>query len=393
MTCQPFRSVRRPPVRVRAAGLVFVALLTASCASPSKPSTTASTTGTGSASVTTPITTPPLDQLRATAKNEHDLVIYGNPPADNFAPVLKAFNAVYPGINVQFTSLGDNESFAKYEAEHAQGARTADVLIASGAPAWVNGATQGVAKTDFVPAGLSNFPPYAQQLPGVFVMSPEPILAAWSPKLIPAGQTPTSYAQLVAAVQSNPNAFAHKLVSYPIDNSLGYSAIYGMEQIAGKDTVNRWLDALGPNTKTFGEGLSAMTQVLSGASSFDWTVSGLAKGVLKSLIGSGVAQYGYMTDATPIVPRGIAVTNGAKSPASAELFLDFLFSTAGQDAMCKAGFSAYMNNYKPVDGCVGSLADVYAHVSKKNTFVVPFSQAVLDAQPAITARWNKAFGR
>src|SRR4029077_11397207 len=97
MTCEPFRSVRRPPDHVSAAGLVFVALLTASCASPSKPSTTASTTGTGSASITTPITTPPLDQLRATAKNEHDLVIYGNPPADNFAPVVKAFNAVYPG--------------------------------------------------------------------------------------------------------------------------------------------------------------------------------------------------------------------------------------------------------------------------------------------------------
>jgi iron(III) transport system substrate-binding protein len=294
---------------------------------------------------------------------------------------------------VQFTNLGDNESFAKYAAEHAQGARTADILIASGAGPWVNGATQGVPKNDFVPAGLSNFPAYAQQLPGVFVMSPEPILAAWSPKLIPSDQTPTSYAQLVASVQSNPSVFAHKLVSYTIDNPLGYAAIYGMEQIAGKDTVNGWLDVLGPNTKPFGEGLTAMTEVLSGGSSFDWTVSGLAKGVLKSLIASGAAQDGYMTDATPIVPRGIAVTQGASSPASAELFLDFLFSQAGQDAMCKAGFTAYMNNYQPVDGCIGNLADVYSHVNEKNTFVVPFSQAVLDAQPDITARWNKAFGR
>jgi iron(III) transport system substrate-binding protein len=136
-----------------------------------------------------------------------------------------------------------------------------------------------------------------------------------------------------------------------------------------------------------------MTDILSGHTSFDWTVSGLAKGVIKPLIATGVAQDGYMTDATPLIPRGIAVTKGATSPASAELFVDFLFSTAGQDAMCKAGFTAYMNNYKPVDGCIGNLADVYAHVSKKNTYLVPFSQAVLDAQPEITARWNKAFGR
>jgi iron(III) transport system substrate-binding protein len=367
-------------------------MLTASCASPSKPNAT-STTKPGSPAASTPLTTPPTDQLRAAAKKEHDLVIYGNPPADNFAPVVKAFNAVYPGINVQFTNLGDNESFAKYEAEHAQGARTADILIASGATSWVNSTAQDVAKTDFVPAGLANFPQYAQQLPGVFMMSPEPILAAWSPTMIPADQTPTSYAQLMARVRSNPKVFAHKLVSYTIDNPLGYAAIYGMEQIAGKNTVNQWLDALGPNTKTFGEGLSAMTEVLSGGSSFDWTVSGLAKGVLKSMIASGVAQYGYMTDATPIVPRGIAVTKGASSPASAELFLDFVFSKAGQDALCTAGFTAYMNNFQPVHGCLGNIADVYAHVAKKNIYVVPFSRAVLDAQPDITARWNKAFGR
>jgi iron(III) transport system substrate-binding protein len=387
VSCQSVGRVRRSSLCLSAAALAFLALLAAACTSPSKPNASSASPR------STPATSPPTDQLVTAAKNEHGLVIYGNPPADNFAPVVKAFNAVYPGIKVQFTNLGDNESFAKYEAEHAQGARTADVLIASGATPWVNSTKQGVAKTDFVPSGLSNFPRYAQQLPGVFVMSPEPILAAWSPKLIPANQTPTSYAQLVASVQSNPKVFAHKLVSYTIDNPLGYAAIYGMEQIVGKDTVNRWLDVLGPNTKAFGEGLSAMTDILSGHSSFDWTVSGLAKGVLKSLIASGVAQDGYMTDATPIVPRGIAVTQGATSPASAELFLDFLFSQPGQDAMCKAGFTAYMNNYKPVDGCIGNLADVYAHVSEKNTYLVPFSQAVSDAQPEITARWNKAFGR
>src|SRR5437588_6532258 len=193
------RPVRKLPIGWRASGLAFVALVTGACASPSKPAASG-TTNPRSA----PITSASPDQLLAAAKNEHGLVIYGNPPADNFAPLVKAFNARYPGIKVQFTNLGDNEAFAKYEAEHAQGARTADVLIASGVAPWVNSTSQGVAKTDFVPAGLSNFPAYAQQLPGIFVMSAEPILAAWSPKLVPADQTPTSYAQLVASVQSNP---------------------------------------------------------------------------------------------------------------------------------------------------------------------------------------------
>jgi iron(III) transport system substrate-binding protein len=224
-------------------------------------------------------------------------------------------------------------------------------------------------------------------------MSPEPILNAWNPKLVPDADVPTSYAKLVTAIQTKPGVFAHKLVTYPIDNGLGYAAIYGMDHIAGSATVDTWLNALGPNSKTFGEGLSAVKEILQGGSNYDWTVSGLAKGVLKSLVSSGLAQYAYMTDATPLVPRGIAVTQGGKSPASAELFVDFLFSKAGQDALCKGGFTAYMNDYKPVDGCVGNLADVYAHVPKKNTYVVPFSKEVVDAQKGIVARWNKAFGR
>jgi iron(III) transport system substrate-binding protein len=108
---------------------------------------------------------------------------------------------------------------------------------------------------------------------------------------------------------------------------------------------------------------------------------------------NGLAAYTFMKDATPLIPRGIAVTSKASSPASAQLFLDFLLSQAGQDALCAAGFEASMNNYQPANGCTAALTNLYQQVPKSSTYLVPIKKAVLDQQPAITKRWNKAFHR
>jgi iron(III) transport system substrate-binding protein len=61
-------------------------------------------------------------------------VIYANIPSQYFQPVIAAFNQRYPFIKISAADLEDNVVFSKYETEAAQGARTADLLIAS-APA------------------------------------------------------------------------------------------------------------------------------------------------------------------------------------------------------------------------------------------------------------------
>jgi iron(III) transport system substrate-binding protein len=81
-----------------------------------------------------------------------------------------------------------------------------------------------------------------------------------------------------------------------------------------------------------------------------------------------------MKDATPLIPRAIAVTAKATSPASAQLFLDFLYSKAGQDALCAGGFEASMNNYQPANGCTASLTNLKSQVPAGTVYTVPISQ-------------------
>jgi iron(III) transport system substrate-binding protein len=328
----------------------------------------------------------PLDQLVAQSRNENQLIIYGNAPAPYLKPVIDAFNRLYPWVSVQDTDLSDNEAFSKYESEHAQGARSADMLISSAPALWVGAIGNGVVRPT-TPLGLENFPPFARQADGVFVMSPEPIFEGFNVKLLTPAQVPTSYAQLYTDVQQDPGRY--KLVSYPPTQPFGYAAVYGLVHILGWDTVWKYFDVYSPHTKTFSEGLNGLQFLVQGGASVGYLSSGLAQGVLKNF--KGLADATFMTDATPLIPRGIAVTAGASSPASAQLFLDFVFSDAGQQALCAAGFEAYENNFQPASGCTANLVDLYKHVDPSKTFLVPFSADVVNQQKAITDRWTKSF--
>src|SRR4029077_15897273 len=99
-----------------------------------------------------------------------------------------------------------------------------------------------------------------------------------------------------------------------------------------------------------------------GGASVGYMTSGLSQGVLPHF--QGLANYVFMKDATPLVPRGIAVANGARNPSSAQLFLDFLFCDPGQQALCAAGFEASENGFSATNGCTANLPNLYRTVPK-----------------------------
>jgi len=370
------------PVSLKITALAAAAALTAALTSCS--------TGGGSpaASSSVSVSHESMSALTQQARREHGLVIYGNLPPQYFQPVFDAFHRQYPFIKVSETVLDDHVVFSKYEAEAAQGARTADLLIASAPAAWVQGEQNGVS-AGVTPAGLSAFPSWVNQGHGVFVVSAEPILLAYSPKLLTPAQVPHTWAQLAADAKANPGKY--KLVSYIIGNELNYAGIYGLLHILGPAKVWSYYQAMAPQTKTFNDGLTALAQILQGAASVGYMASGLGQGVLPHY--KGLASYTFMKDATPLIPRGITLTKHAASPASALLFMDFLYTKAGQDALCAAGFEATMNNFRPANGCTASLTALAHQVPANTTYLVPVTQTVLNQQNAITQRWNQVFHR
>jgi iron(III) transport system substrate-binding protein len=317
------------------------------------------------------------------SRSEGGLVVYGNPPAANFNAFVAAFNKRYPWIKVTEFDLEDSTIFSKYASEAAQGARTSDLLIASAPNMWVYAARQHYALS-YTPKGLAKFPRYAKQYKGIYIMSPDPAIIVYN-KLLLKDKTPTSVSQI-----ANDSSTYNKVTGYSVDNLFGYTALYGYVRLKGWSALQR----IGKSRYVPSGNVAAQLQVVSqGGAKATYLTSPTARFRIAtdSRLGQ-ILDWSYAKDGTPIVPRGIAMTRKAASPASAKLFLDFVFSKAGQQAICDAGFTAYMKGFKPSGGCRNTLADVYAKVGAKHVFNPGFTQRFVNARPSFTKRWHAIFG-
>jgi iron(III) transport system substrate-binding protein len=324
----------------------------------------------------------PLAALIAQSKKESGLVFYGNPPTANFNALLDRFHYYYPWIKTTSYDLDDNTIFSKYASEAAQKVRTADVLIASAPNLWVYAARKKYLQS-FTPQDIDKYPSFVKQLPGVFVMSPDPAIIVYN-KLVLKDKVPSSLTEIASDA-----ATYGKVTGYSADNTFGYTGLYGYVQKKG------WanLETIGKRL-TPGSGVAAQLQLVSqGGASVAYLTSPTARFTIKASSSlSTILDWSYLKDAEPLIPRGIGLTAKGASPASAKLFLDFVYSKAGQLAMCDAGFTAFRNGYTPPNGCTNTLADVYAKVGQKNVYVPGFTQKFVNDRPAFTKRWHGIFG-
>jgi iron(III) transport system substrate-binding protein len=324
----------------------------------------------------------PLGPLIARSKNESGLVFYGNPPSANFKALVERFNAVYPWIKVTSYDLEDNTIFSKYASEAQQGVRSADVLIASAPNLWIFAARQNYAM-DFTPNGLASYPRFVKQFKGIYVMSPDPAIIVYN-KVVLKDKVPTS----VTAIARDADTYK-KVSGYTVDNTFGYTGLWGYVKKKGWSNFQAIGRRLSPTT-----GVASQLQLVAqGGAAAAYLTSPTAR--FRIATDSNLQRlldWSYTKDAQPLVPRGIAITKKAKSPASAKLFLDFVYSTRGQQAMCDAGFTAFRNKFRPSGGCTSTLSDVYQKVGKKNVILVPFSQRFVNDRPKFAARWHSIFG-
>ena len=312
----------------------------------------------------------------AVTARDNTLVIYGNPPPAQIKPVIAAFERANRGVQVRYSDQEDNVSFSKYRAESAQHARTADVIIASSPMNWAQ--NRGIAAR-WTPHDVRAFPSFIRQLPGVFVLSPDPAVSLYNKVKLPANRIPHSFRELEANVKKYPALFKKKISTYTVDNQFGYSAFWGLAKTHG------WfgLNLLGPASKPQADGTAIAKQVLTGGSNFAFFESALIRSALTGQYGK-IAGWTYMKDFTPLVPRGVAVTKAAGNPRAARAFVDFMYSAAGQRVMCAAGFTAFRRGVS----CTNSLANVQRAAK---TYLVPIGSSIARDHRAFVARWHRVF--
>jgi iron(III) transport system substrate-binding protein len=369
----------RRPCLIASAAVAAPLLITATACSTGSP-----TAGSPAATSSSPAGPLTQAQLIAGSKHEKGLLIYSNALLTQMQHVTSAFEAIYPWIHVTATDDEDPVIFSKYAAEHATGTRTADILVASAPGLWAGAAAHGYLQP-FTPAGISNYPSFTSQGHGLYVFSPDPAITIYN-KIKLNGQAPPA---TVAQIAQDGISGKYKVATYTINNSFGYSAFYAYAHQKG------WaaLDKLGQTAQTPGDGDVLAQDVAQGGYTVAVFESGLARGPIETVpADKKLLGWEYTKDFTPLIPRGIGITAGAASPDSAKLFMNFVFSNQGQQALCDAGFEASSNAFTPSNGCPNTLKALYAAVGgAQNTYMTPFSQQVATGQASFTARFRQAF--
>jgi iron(III) transport system substrate-binding protein len=354
----------------------------AACSSSSSSGSGSSGAGTQSTATSAAANSQPA--LIAGSKHENGLVIFSNALLSQMQAVAGAFQKKYPWIHVSVTDDEDPVVFSKYAAEHATGTRTADILVASAPGLWVGAVKNGYLQ-QFTPAGISSFPSFTTQGGGLYVFSPDPAITIYNKIQMKGKPIPTTVAQIAAAGKAG----KYKVATYTINNNFGYSAFYAYVHRYGWTA----LDNLGQTAATPGDADTMAADVAQGGYAVAVFESGLARGPIETVPADGkILGWEYTKDFTPLIPRGIGITAGAASPDSAKLFMDFVYSDAGQQALCDAGFEASSSTFVPANGCPNTLKALYAAVGgAQNTYMTPFSATVASGQAAFTARFKQAF--
>jgi len=324
--------------------------------------------------------TPVGDDVIAAAKTEQPVLVYGNANDEQMQPVIQAFQTKYPGITVKYLPLGGATTFQRYQGEAATGVRTADLLMDNDGRLWSDFVAKGQV-LDYRDPNMPSLPKFADLGGGVVAVSEDPLVAMFNKKLLPEDKQPTSLAKIADLATQ----YKGKISTYEIEDSLGYPSAYAYLE---KNGQSGWdvLTKLGPATVTEASAGSMVTKLLQGGYVVAYNISGSVRALAVRKY-SSLLNFRYLTDDTPLIPRGVAVTKAAKSPNGAKVFLNYLLSAEGQAAGCKSGFTPYRED---VD-CEYGLNAIKAAVGENNVLYGDYGPGMVSHQPEIAQRWNGIF--
>jgi iron(III) transport system substrate-binding protein len=325
-----------------------------------------------------------IEEAIEASRDESALVIYGNPNSDQWAPVLEAFAAAYPWIEVETFDLGGTEAFQRYLSEEATGSATADMIVNTDGAGWLDLVERGQV-VDYVDPEVAGLPANRAVLaPGVFAWSYDPLVALFNKLALPEDEQPTSLAELAEMAEE----LSGRIGTPAIENGAAGLGTHGYLDAHGEEG---WavLEQLGPHTRAE-EGTGALLGKLQ---SGEYVASFFAGGATRALIDTTetgeILNYRYFPDGTPLTARGIGVTTAGDSPNSAKVLVNFLLSEEGQTASCAGGFTPYREGV----ACAQGIPAIVDAIGEENLIFATYPADLPTEQAAIRERWNAAFGR
>jgi iron(III) transport system substrate-binding protein len=261
------------------------------------------------------------------AKKEGKVVIYATTDAVAAQPLIKDFEALYPGVKVEYSDLNSTELYNRFIAEAAAGSGTGDLLWSSSMDLQVKLVADGRAETYASPE-IPALPKWAVWKNEAYGTTYEPISFIYNKRLVPEGDVPKDHTALMKLLNDKTDTYKGKVTAYdPERSGVGYlfvnqdaanfPAAWDLFKVFGKAGIKLYTSAG-----------AMMERVTSGEHTIGYGIFGsYAMARAKKDPNLGIV---LPSDYTLIMSRVAFISKQAKNPNAAKLFLDYLLSKRGQ---------------------------------------------------------------
>jgi len=280
------------------------------------------------AAVTAMAHAEPIGDRLAQAREEGVVVVYAAADLDVVKPVVEDFEALHPGVRVEYHDMHSAELYARVIDEARRGSLAADVVWSSAMDLQVKLVNDGHAQPHRS-AETAALPRWAVWKDEAFGTTYEPAAIVYNKRLLAEEKVPDTHAALIALLDEQPAQLRGRIATYdPERSGLG---LLLHSQDAQANPIVFWQLARGM-------GQLGLEQHASSSDMLDRVAAGklvLAYNVLGSYAhrrarndpALGVA---LPRDYTLVLSRVAFIARGARHPAAARLWLDHLLSTRGQ---------------------------------------------------------------
>src|SRR5215831_20443576 len=152
------------------------------------------------------------------AKKEGKVVVYSTTDAKLAAPLIKDFEAAFPGVKVEYTDLNSTEVYNRFVSENAANAASADAVWSSAMDLQMKLAADGLAAPYKSPE-ISALPEWAHWKDTVYATTFEPIAIVYNKRLVPAEDVPKTHADFTKLLNAKADKYQKKVTTYDAEKS------------------------------------------------------------------------------------------------------------------------------------------------------------------------------
>jgi iron(III) transport system substrate-binding protein len=265
-------------------------------------------------------------EVVAGAKKEGKVVVYSTTDTAAAGPLIKDFEAAFPGVKVEYNDMNSTEVYNRFISESAAGA-SADAVWSSAMDLQIKLVNDGNAVAYSSPE-IGKLPQWAVWKNEAFGTTYEPIAIVYNKRLVTGEEVPQSHADLVRVLKEKADKFKGKVTTYDIEKSgLGFLLITQDSKVnpAFWDLA-RALGATGPRFQSSTG--TMMERIASGENVLGYNIIGsYALGRAKKDAAIGVV---LPKDYTLVMSRIVFLAKQAKHPNAGKLWIDYLLSKRGQ---------------------------------------------------------------